>query len=147
MFNDRQREFLEALLAADVRFAIIGGCAVHLHGAATRPIDDLDLLISNECDNLAKLATVRLTWWHLRDEKLRQLSQPGARIPKHMYNFEILSEIDGVPTEEVLRDVIWISHADLNVPTITVPHLLINKRAVGEAKDLEDIDSLVRLGE
>lgn len=155
-------QVLAALEAARVRFLVVGGVAVVLHGVL-RVTADLDLVIELQPDNLlsaiqaletlgfqprlpvaaTELAnpTIRSAWVAERNLKVFSFWHPR--------NHRV---VDVFVEEPFHFDAAWSRRVDVDLRT-TVVHvaavedLIMMKQVAGRAKDLADIDALRSLEE
>lgn len=141
IFTDRERELLSEFLDNGIEFAIIGGAAVVLHGCDRARID-LDLLISQESKNLNRLRNVSLRWLTFRDRHIEEFGCVGAKMQDHERGIDIVTDIAGVTASEVLATCTTIEADGLQLPVIDKDLLIANKKAVGEPKDLQDVERL-----
>ena len=137
-------EFVQLLLANDVRFLIIGGYALAAHGAP-RYTGDLDTWLWVNGDNADRVLVVLESFGFgslnitredlLNPDTVIQLGYPPHRI-------DLLTGIDGVDFDEA-----WSRRAkfDINgqlVPFINREDLITNKKAVARPQDLADVAKL-----
>lgn len=152
-----------ALNAGGVRYVVVGGVAVVLHGHARLTVD-LDLVVElapeparTAVEVLLSLgflprlpvdphdfadATVREQWVRKRNLQVFSLYHPD----------DPLQEVDlfatyPLPFDELVADADVVQLGDVRVPVVSVPHLVRLKRAAGRPRDLEDVEALLRLGE
>lgn len=152
---------LEALNTARVRYLVVGGVAVVLHGYL-RTTGDLDLVVQLEPDNLGRA--------------LDALEQAGFRprppVPLHAFaepdtrrswieakNLQVFSlwhpeltgfEVDLFVTEPFDFDAAWDRRIDVPLdrtyaPVVCLDDLLALKRSSGRARDVEDVAALEAL--
>ena len=137
-------EFVQLLLANEVRFLIIGGYALAAHGAP-RYTGDLDTWLWVNGDNADRVlvalesfgcGSLNITREDLLNpDTVIQLGYPPHRI-------DLLTGIDGVDFDEA-----WSRRAkfDINgqlVPFISREDLITNKKAVARPQDLADVAKL-----
>jgi hypothetical protein len=137
-------EFVQLLLANDVRFLIIGGYALAAHGAP-RYTGDLDTWLWVNDDNADRMLVVLDSFGFgalnitredlLNPDTVIQLGYPPHRI-------DLLTGIDGVDFDDA-----WSRHVkfDINgepVPFISREDLITNKKAVARLQDLADVAKL-----
>lgn len=151
-FSPDTRVFLESLAAKSVRYLIVGGEAVILHGHA-RLTGDVDFFYSRDRENLDRLFAALEDFWggevpgiesasDLAPEGLVvQFGQPPNRI-------DLVNDIDGVTFEEAwagrLDAVVQTEKGDVLLAFIGLDALVKNKRASGRPKDLDDLAYLTR---
>lgn len=145
---------LQALIEADVRFVLIGGLAVGVHGYV-RATQDLDIVPDPEAGNLERLAAV------LQELGARQIgvdtellpnqpSDPAGLAAGGSYQLatehgqlDILQESDVIPGYPTLtEDAIEIEWRSLRVRVCSLARLLAMKRASGRRRDLADVEAL-----
>ena len=153
-FSPDTRAFLGALAAKEVRYLIVGGEAVILHGHV-RLTGDVDFFFARDRENLGRLFSALEEFWagdipgvespaDLAPEGLViQFGHPPNRI-------DLVNDIDGVSFDEA-----WAGRVDAVVPTesgevlltfIGLEALVKNKRASRRPKDLDDLAYLTRGG-
>lgn len=140
------RDLLAECARSGVRYALVGGYAVGFH-ARPRATKDLDLLVSREAENLARLAEALTRFGapsnvvegarHLGPAEIVYLGAPPLRI-------DLLASADGVDPEAVIARALHVNLDGLDVPIIALDDLLANKRASGRAQDLADVEALER---
>ncbi|AXV09684.1 hypothetical protein DVS28_a5027 [Euzebya pacifica] len=139
-------EFIACCLARDVRFLIVGGYAVAVHGHP-RYTKDLDVWVWIGDDNPERLLLaladfgfggVGLVPSDFRQpERVVQLGQPPKRI-------DLLTSVDGVEFDDCYADRLNVVIEGLPgpVPFIDLHWLRVNKQASGRAQDLADLEAL-----
>jgi hypothetical protein len=139
-------EFLRALISAKVRFLVVGGHAVAVHGEP-RLTEDLDVLIEPTVENGERVRNAfDLFGFGSLAPPAEDFTQPRkvfmlGRKPRRI---DVLTTIDGVDFERAARDHLVVQLGGAKVPVIAREPLLINKRASGRPKDLADVAALER---
>jgi hypothetical protein len=153
-------ELLLALLGANVRFVVIGGIAVGVHGYV-RATKDLDIVPDPDPANLARLAGLlrELNAQHVGVGDLSpdefpfdpldpdQLAE-GAnfRLNTTLGPLDIMQWVAGIDTDpayvELSRDAIVVSFRDARLLVCGIDHLRAMKRAAGREQDLQDLREL-----
>jgi hypothetical protein len=144
LLNPDFRDILSALHAENVEFLVVGSYAVAVHGRA-RATEDLDLWVRPSESNSQRLLRALLRFGaptsSLTEQDFQsidvvfQMGNPPWRI-------DILTSIDGVAFDEAWVERQKWSVDGLAVPVLSKRHLIANKRAVGRAKDIADVESL-----
>lgn len=144
IFNQDFREFIESLNRHNVRYLLIGGYAVALHGHP-RYTKDLDIWIWMDNTNAANLlnalkdfgfSSLQLsTDDFLKPDQVIQLGFPPNRI-------DLMTSPKGVEFDTcyALRKEVDIE--GLKVKLIDLNNLKINKKATGRHQDLADLENL-----
>lgn len=146
-FSPDTRAFLESLAAKSVRYLIVGGEAVILHGHV-RLTGDVDFFYSRDQGNLDRLFEALEDFWEgdvpglgnpvdLAPEGIViQFGQPPNRI-------DLVNAIDGVSFDEAwpgrVDAVIETERGHVPLAFIGLDALVKNKRASGRPKDLDDL--------
>lgn len=147
MINKDFREFIELLNKNNVKYLIIGGYALAIHGYP-RYTNDLDIwiLVDNlNAKNIIKsieqfgFSSLNLnTNDFLKPDYVIQLGQPPNRI-------DILTSADGLEFEESYKSKVTIKIQKLDINFIDLENLKKNKMAVGRYQDLADLEKLNEL--
>jgi hypothetical protein len=148
-------ELFAALHSARVRYAVVGGLAVVLHGVP-RMTFDLDLAADPETANmLALVDTLSVAGYRARvPEPLERLADPTARTDMIAFNVQHpvrqLEDVDIL----LLDDGEWRAIASsvapktlggVPVPVIGREALVAMKRASGRPQDVADADALEQI--
>lgn len=144
MLSQDFREFLQSLNDHDVRYLIVGGYAVAVHGHP-RYTRDLDVWFEMSLENADRLiAALRAFGFgslgltapdFTVPDRIIQLGYPPSRI-------DMLSTIPGVTFDECHRSRVESVIDGVPVNVIDLESLKRNKRASGRPQDLADLDNL-----
>ncbi len=144
--DDDFLEFLRLLTDHKVRYVVIGGYAVALHGYV-RYTGDIDIFVEISKSNAKKLVQVFKDYGNdapnLREEmflsrgKIIRIGEPPNRL-------EILMGISGVSFDECYRNRVVCQAEGVNVNFISRELLLQNKTSSGRPKDLVDVEHLLK---
>lgn len=137
------KECVASLIANDVAFMIVGGYAVSAHGRP-RYTGDIDFFIRKSSENAQKIVSVLHEFFgplpEIKEENFldeKRMSQFGVE----PLRIDFLVEISGVDFDEAYERREIIDYSGLPVPFISLPDLLVNKKASGRPKDLGDIEA------
>lgn len=155
------RTLFAALNDAGIRYLVVGGFAVNLHGYA-RFTGDLDILLALDHDNLDRMGTlmaaqgfsqrlpidVRL----LSDQKQVQQFLEEKGMTTYTFIHPTLPDIsvdilagDSLHFDKFNAQKVSIEIWDLSIPVISLTDLIGMKRKANRQKDIEDIDALLHL--
>lgn len=154
-------DLFSALNEAQVRYMLVGGLAMNLHGIP-RMTMDVDLVLAMDDANLDRFIRCceHLKLRPLAPVPLADLKRPEQRerwiSEKHMIAFGLQGEKADVPTVDVLitpqpelDDALNRAHlrllGQLHVLVASVDDLILMKRRAGRRQDLDDIEHLERL--
>lgn len=148
-------QIISALIKARVKFVVIGGVAANIHGSA-RFTNDLDLCYDTAADNIERLARLLLSWHaYLRgaepglpfvfDERAIRIS-PVLTLTTDRGFIDIMDRVPGVGTfSDCLAQSEPVTIGAVEFRALTLPALIVAKRAAGRAKDLEHLIELEAL--
>ena len=153
--NDEFERLLQTLLAARVKFVLVGGLAAVAHGTATLT-GDVDICYARDQENLERLAQA-LASFHPRlrgappDLPFR-LDLPTLRaglnftLTTDLADLDLLGEILGLGTYDAVRAASEeIEVYGLHCFVLTLEGLIRAKRAAGRPKDLRALHELEAL--
>jgi predicted nucleotidyltransferase len=135
------KEFLKSLASNKVEYLLIGGYAVGYYGYP-RPTGDLDVWIAIDPENAGRIVIALKEFGFETSPELFLQENNVVRMGVSPFRVEILTTIDGVDFRECYDK----RHTDdidgVQVTLIDLQHLLLNKRASGRLKDLNDLENL-----
>ncbi len=146
IFNEDFRDFLAALRRHRVRYVLVGGYSVILHGYS-RTTGDLDIWVDQTPENYAQLVqafhdfgmpTFDMTaanFLHRPDFDVFTFGHPPVAI-------DIMTQLKGLDFAEAHRQATDTEVDGLTIRLIHHQHLLQAKRAAGRPRDHNDLDNL-----
>jgi hypothetical protein len=137
-------EFIGLLNENKVEYLVVGGYAVSFHGYP-RYTGDLDIWFNPEPENVKKLLNVldAFGFSSLRIQK-EDLIKPGniIQLGYPPIRIDLLNDIDGVDFSSGFSRREISTSGDLWVNFISLQDLLVNKKATGRHRDLDDLQNL-----
>jgi predicted nucleotidyltransferase len=138
------REFLELLNSRGVEYVIVGAHSLAFHGRP-RYTGDLDILVRATPENAAKLVDL-LNQFGFADSGIKQsdFTEPEQMIQlgRAPNRVDLLTSITGVTADDAFATRIATELEGVPVFILSKEALIQNKRAVGRAQDLADLESL-----
>ena len=138
------KEFLRLLNSREVRYLVVGGYAVGIHGYV-RATGDIDVWVESSAANAARL-TAAIREFGFRGPELteRLLTEPNhvIRMGLPPVRIEVLTSISGVTFDECYAARLITELDGTPVAVIGLSALKQNKTAAGRAKDLADLAEL-----
>ena len=138
------KEFLQSLNENKVKYLVVGGYAVALHGHP-RYTKDIDIWVSADKDNIENLlqalddfgfASLELKIDDFIDpEQIVQLGYPPNRI-------DLLTDLAGIDFETCYKKKIELEIEAVEIDFIDLENLKKNKKAAGRHQDLADLENL-----
>jgi hypothetical protein len=127
-----------------VSYVIVGGYALAFHGAP-RFTGDLDILVKADHENAGRIVTALGVFGFAslgltesdfdHPDQIIQLGVAPVRV-------DLITSITGLSWEDVFTSRVPSNYGDVPVNYIGREELILNKRAVGRAKDLADLEAL-----
>ena len=144
MLNQDFKEFIQLLNENQVKYLVIGGYAVAVHGHP-RYTKDIDIWIEISEENAQKLVTA-LTQFGFESlgltsqdfqtpNQIIQLGYPPNRI-------DLITNPDGIDFQTCYDSKIEVTLNDVPVKFINLDNLKKNKLASGRLQDLADLEKL-----
>lgn len=144
MLSKDFREFIISLNENNVRYLVVGGYAVALHGCP-RYTNDMDIWVKISPANAGRIIRALEDFGFgslslerddfLEQDQIVQLGYAPERI-------DIITSLDGVEFEECYKSRVIADIDGLPVNFINLQHLKENKRATGRTQDLADAENL-----
>lgn len=136
--------FVECCERHEVRYLIVGGYAVGVHGHV-RYTKDLDIWIERTTENVGRLIDALDEFGFgsvgldeadfLEPGNVIQLGYPPSRL-------DLLTQPDGIDFDECWETRLRVDLGGVVANVIGLDGLIANKRASGRPRDLADIDDL-----
>ena len=141
---DDFREFLKLLNSEKVEYLVVGGYAVSQHGYP-RPTGDLDIWIDSTAENAARVYdALRAFGAPLTDLAPSELTQPDLvyQIGVPPRRIDVLTSLTGLSFEEAWNTKVAGRIGEIDCFFIGRDALIRNKRTLGRARDLADLEML-----
>ncbi len=138
------KEFLKLLRAHDVKYLLIGGYAVAIHGYV-RSTNDIGFWVAKAPDNADRVVKLLKEFGFDMPELSRDLFLKRDQIVRmgvEPVRVEVTTTISGVEFEDCYPGRVETTLNDLPVTVINLRDLRINKEASGRLKDLADLENL-----
>jgi hypothetical protein len=146
IFNDDFRDFIETLNKYKVKYILVGGYAVILHGYR-RTTGDMDVWIKNDEENYTLLLkvfnefglpTIDMT----KENFLSNTDMDVFSYGRPPVSIDILTALKGCDFDEAYNLSEIFIEDDLPIRFIHLNTLRTSKKAVGRFKDLDDLEKL-----
>ncbi len=144
VLNKDFREFIELLNSHKIKYLVVGGYAVTVHGYP-RYTNDIDIWFWIDKSNAEKLIKALIDFGFgsldikiddlLQPNKVIQLGYPPNRI-------DLLTSVSGLNFDDCYPKKVQIDIEGINIDFIDLENLKKNKKASGRHKDLNDLENL-----
>lgn len=144
LFTDDWNEFIRLAAFHRLKYLIVGGIALSLHGLP-RATNDIDIWIENKPANIAKLKKVLADFGFspLAEQISKVMDDRQALFLGHKpYRLDILSGVSGLSFSQAYRLRKVMTFQKLRLPLVSLRQLLKNKIASGRPKDLLDVTAI-----
>lgn len=147
IFNDDFRDFIRTLNIHKVRYILVGGYSVILHGYS-RTTGDMDIWVDKTLDNYQRLRRAFLEFgmpvFDMTEERF--LNDPNVDVftyGKPPSSIDVMIEVKGMDFNECYENSVFFEEDGLQIRTIHFNNLINAKKASGRAKDMDDLENLI----
>lgn len=146
IFHEDFRDFLSALNGQEVRYLLVGGFAVILHGYS-RTTGDMDIWVERTPENYLRIKKAFLQFgmpvFDMTENNF--LSHPNWDV----FTFglppvaiDLMVKVKGLVFESCFINSQLFEDEGLQIRTISLNDLLLAKKLAGRAKDVNDLENL-----
>lgn len=146
ILNDDFQEFIRALNKAHVKYVLVGGYSVIYHGYP-RTTGDLDIFVEVSKSNYKRICKAfslfKMPVFDMTEENF--LQNPLINVfsfGRPPVSVEVLKEISGLTFKQVYSRSVDTVIEGLPIKIIHLQDLILNKKASGRPKDINDISNL-----
>lgn len=146
IFNDDFRDFIRELNNQQVRYILIGGYSVILHGYS-RTTGDMDIWVEKTLENYRKIKRA-----------FQMFGMPVVDMDEEMFlhhptwdvftfgvpptSIDLMTNVKGMDFNTCFEKAIYFEEDGLQIKTIHLNDLLQAKKATARPKDLDDLENL-----
>lgn len=146
IFNPDFQDFIRSLNEAEVKYVLVGGYAVILHGY-NRTTGDLDIWVERTAENYQRLETAfRLFGMPIFDMTLNNFLENSEldvfTFGRPPVSIDIMLAVKGLDFEHVFKQAEKRNIEGLDIKLISLSELVKSKSASGRNKDMDDIEKL-----
>jgi len=146
IFNEDFQEFISCLNDCDVRYILVGGYSVILHGYS-RTTGDMDIWVERTIENYKRINVAFLqfgmplfdmtedTFLNNRELDVFTFGRPPSSI-------DIMVAVKGLDFDECFKNAVFFEEEGIQIRTINIHNLISAKKAAGRHKDLNDLEKL-----
>jgi hypothetical protein len=147
IFNEDFRDFIQQLNDYNVRYILVGGYSVILHGYS-RTTGDMDIWVDRTVENYNRL---KLAFLHFGMPVFDMTEENFLRHPDwEVFRFgippstiDLMIKVKGMDFTECYDKAIFFEEDGLKIRTINLDGLINAKKASGRAKDINDLENLI----
>ena len=146
IFNEDFRDFISALNDNEVKYILVGGYSVILHGYP-RTTGDMDIWVERTTENYSRIVLA------FRQFKMPVFDMTEDNFLHHpnwdIFTFgtppvaiDLMMEIRGLVFETCFSHSVLFEDGDLKIRTIQKSDLIKAKKSTGRSKDLNDLENI-----
>ncbi|AYL98674.1 DUF6036 family nucleotidyltransferase [Mucilaginibacter celer] len=147
IFNQDFRDFIHELNEGGVRYILIGGYSVILHGHS-RSTGDMDIWIDRTIENYKKLklafSRFGMPIFDMTEEKFMSPEIEVFTYGRPPTSIDVMTTALGLDFDTCFENAIYFEEDGLSIRTIHLNDLISAKKASGRHKDLDDLDNLIK---
>lgn len=148
IFNEDFRDFIHALNQSGVKYILVGGYSVIIHGY-NRTTGDMDIWVNKTENNYEKLVKAFAIFGMPVFDMNKQNFLNNAEVDVFTFgrppvSIDILTNVKGANFEDAFASANWFTEEGLNICYINLQHLIQAKKAVGRNKDMDDLNNLIK---
>lgn len=146
IFNEDFRDFLNALNDNKVRYILVGGFSVILHGYS-RTTGDMDIWVERTKENYQKIKLAfeefGMPVFDMTEENfLRHQNWDVFTFGNPPAAIDMMIAVKGLDFTETFNNSVVFEDDELSIRTIHKNDLIKAKKSAGRAKDLDDLENL-----
>ncbi len=147
IFNEDFREFIQHLNLSKVRYILVGGYSVILHGYS-RTTGDMDIWVDKTLDNYRRIKRAFLSFGMPMFDMTEQnfLNHPDWEVftfGRPPSSIDIMIKVKGMDFNECYNNAVFFEEDGLQIRTIHLNNLISAKKASGRSKDINDLENLI----
>lgn len=155
------RRLLDELMAREIRYVLVGGLAVNLHGVP-RLTADLDIVLALDPDNTKSFVALMEDLGYRprvaadprglahQETRTKWIEERGMQVFTFWHPQSPFADVDVLISLSVSFDELWAGRCEkrlgeTRVQIAGIPHLKTLKQVAGRKQDLADIEALERV--
>jgi len=140
------RDFINALNDQQVKYLLVGGYAVILHGYA-RTTGDLDIWVEQTSLNYSHLRNAfdqfGMSVFEMTEENF--LSHPEWEVftfGEPPVAIDLMTKVKGLEFESCYPQSVLFEEGEFKIRTLDINGLILSKKVAGRPKDLNDLENI-----
>jgi hypothetical protein len=146
IFNEDFRDFISALNENGVKYILVGGYSVILHGYS-RTTGDMDIWVERSPENYSKIVAAfrqfNMPVFDMTEENfLHHLQWDVYTFGTPPVAIDLMIDVKGLDFEKCYVNAVLFEDGDLKIKTIHKSDLIQAKKSSGRSKDLNDLENI-----
>jgi len=146
IFNDDFRDFIDCFNKSNVKYILVGGYSVILHGYS-RTTGDMDIWVERTLENYNN---IKNAFFHFgmpvfdmtEDAFLNNQDLDVFVFGKPPSSIDIMVNVKGLNFDDCYKNAVYFEEDGLMIRTIYITDLINAKKASGRFKDMNDLENL-----
>jgi hypothetical protein len=146
IFNEDFRDFIHQFNKHNVRYVLVGGYSVILHGYS-RTTGDMDVWVDRTSENYNKIRSAFIEFgmqvFYMTEGNF--LNHPEWEVftfGTPPSSIDLMIKVKGLDFHECYKNAVFFEDDGLQIRTIHINNLINAKKASGRSKDLDDLENL-----
>ena len=146
IFKEDFRDFIEQLNGHDVKYILVGGYSVILHGYP-RTTGDMDIWVERTKENYKKIRHAFFEFGMpvfdmTEDVFLTDPEKDVFTFGRPPSSIDMMVSVKGLDFDECYKNSVFFDEDGLKIRTIHLNNLINAKKAAGRPKDMNDLENL-----
>jgi len=146
IFNDDFRDFIDCFNKSNVKYILVGGYSVILHGYS-RTTGDMDIWVERTRENYNNIKNAFLHFGMpvfdmTEDVFLNNQDLDVFVFGKPPSSIDIMVNVKGLNFDDCYKNAVYFEEDGLMIRTIYITDLINAKKASGRFKDMNDLENL-----
>lgn len=146
IFNEDFRDFIHQFNSHNVRYILVGGYSVILHGYS-RTTGDMDIWVDRTQENYHKIKSAFIDFGMpvfdmTEDIFLDHPDWDVFTFGTPPSSIDVMVKVKGLNFDECYNEAVFFEEDGLQIRTIHFNNLINAKKASGRSKDLDDLENL-----
>jgi predicted nucleotidyltransferase len=146
IFKEDFRDFIHEFNDYNVRYILVGGYSVILHGYS-RTTGDMDIWVDRTLENYNRIKLAFLNFgmpvFDMTEEKFLNNDESDVfTFGRAPVSIDLMTKVKGLDFEECYNNAVFFDEDGLKIRTINIIDLISAKKASGRAKDINDLENL-----
>ena len=150
IFNDDFRDFIDCLNKQQVKYVLVGGMAVILHGYV-RTTGDMDVWVEKTAENYANVVKAfgrfGMPIYNMTKENFLSKEFDVWSFGREPVRIDMMTEVKGLDFESTFEKSQIYEEEGLDIRFLHLNSLIEAKKASGRYKDIDDIEQLGKKSE
>jgi len=146
IFNDDFMDFIRQFNRCHVKYVLVGGYSVILHGYS-RTTGDMDIWVDRTAENYLKIRRAFLAFgmpmFDMTEDKFLNDDKTDVfTFGRPPSSIDVMTAVKGMDFDECYNNAVFFEEDGLQIRTIHFNNLIDAKKASGRSKDINDLENL-----